>query len=68
MATAGTTIRIEFRKYGRSPVGSTPICAVDHACRHGSSVQTCGRAIMLPPVISDSGLTEFTPITYSGSK
>ena len=45
------------------PVGCTPICAVLQALAHGSSVQTCGSAIMPPPVISESGFTEFTSIT-----
>ena len=62
-ATAGTTIRIEFQKYGRSPVASTPTCASDQALIQGSIVQTCGRFIMPPPVISESGFTELMTIT-----
>src|SRR6185295_18112664 len=67
-STAGTTIRIEFKKYGLSPVASTPICAVDHAARHGSSVNICGRSTMLPCSISASGFTEFRSMTASGTR
>ena len=68
ITTAGTTILIEFQKYGRRPVGSTPIWAVLHALSHGSIVQTLGKAIMLPPVISPKGLTEFTTMMKNGSR
>ena len=63
IATAGTTIRIEFRKNGRSPVASTPICAVDQALPQGASVHSRGSDIMPPAWISLSGFSEFTTIT-----
>jgi hypothetical protein len=63
MTTAGTTIRIELRKNGFRPVGSTPIWAVDQADSQGSMVQTCGRLSMPPWRISSSGLNELTTIT-----
>ena len=68
IATAGTTIRMEFRKYGLSPVGCTPICALLQALSHGSSVASRGSASMLPSRISDSGFSEFTSMTKSGSR
>ena len=42
--------------------------AVDQALRQASRVQTLGRAIMLPPVISDRGFSEFASMMNSGSR
>ncbi len=63
IATAGTTINMELIKNGFSPVGWTPICAVDQAESHGSIVQCCGRFNMPPWRISSRGLNELTSIT-----
>ena len=68
MTTAGTTILIEFQKYGLSPVGSTPIWALLQALDQGAVVKADGKASMLPPRISSSGFTEFTSMTNSGKR
>ena len=61
--TAGITIKKEFRKYGASPVGCTPICALLQACSQGSMVGASGKLTRLPARISSSGLMELTTIT-----
>ena len=38
VATAGTTLTMEFQKKGFRPVASTPICAVDQALAQGATV------------------------------
>ena len=68
IATAGTTIRIEFMKYGFSPVASTPIWAVDQADAQGASVGSTGSDLMLPPVISDRGFRLLIAMMNSGSR
>ena len=67
-ATAGTTILMEFQNYGRSPAGSTPTRAVDHAERHGSMVHVFGSATMCPPVISARGFSELASMMKIGSR
>jgi hypothetical protein len=52
IATAGTTIRMEFMKYGLQAGRLDADLRLDQALSQGSIVQSCGRAIMPPAVIS----------------
>ncbi len=61
--TAGTTILIEFRKYGARPSQRTPVQAVLQALAQGAKVISAGGASMVPTRSSSSSLTEVASMT-----
>ncbi len=67
-ASDGSRMRTEFQKPTEMPLHSSPVQADDQACAQGSKVMATGKAKMLPMRISDIGLIEVMPMTYSGSR
>ena len=66
ISTAGITISTELRKYGASPLHSTPMHASDQASVQASKVMSWGSASRDPVRISSMSFNDVASITAKG--
>ncbi len=68
ITVAGTTMAMEFHRYGLMPVQLLAIQKWSQALLQFSSVGSCGTPISEPAMISAVGLNEFSNTTASGTR